>query len=589
MAKYPGTLESNNPKEFGIVYATEVAGHKTVQNLEELNTLPNAILSRSKTNTDNDAIGQIWFVIDQNKYYQLVSWEPKEWIEFEAGVTNEQFTNTLNSLRTEISNNLDTKVDKEEGKGLSSNDYSDEERSKLENLPEDVYSKEEVNTLGNQLKAIAEARLPIDSFNQWSVNVAMKEEIPTKVSQLENDLGYLTEHQDISGKVDKVEGKQLSTEDFTTALKTKLESLFNYDDTTVSNKIEQLETNFNTLLNSNPDTAINSFNEIIAFLDNISDSQTLEGIIAGIQKSISDNLTTVDNYTVNGYKISENPALNKVDIGLENVDNTADLDKPISNATQAALDVKADIDDLSNVLAEEVIDSTTFPEIDTVTREELKKDLFIDMFNEAAGDYGYARMVDGVFDCMLNGVTGITYEEAIRIFIASAHMTHNIRHDLNAVFSYSKGFRTYFPIKSLYLSSGSNIRQSFLGNSDVEVIAFAPYLECLTDCYSAFRNCPKLKKIIGAIRHFADNQSFFESPNLEEVSLMYLNANVNFRYNPKLSLASFKYLVANKTSNTDITITVHPDVYAKLADESNTEWHQVLIDAVSKNISFSTV
>ena len=39
---------------------------------------------------------------------------------------------------------------------------------------------------------------------------------------------YLTEHQDISGKVDKVEGKGLSTEDYTTAEKTKLAGLENY-------------------------------------------------------------------------------------------------------------------------------------------------------------------------------------------------------------------------------------------------------------------------------------------------------------------------------------------------------------------------
>lgn len=65
--------------------------------------------------------------------------------------------------------------------------------------------------------------------------------IPTKVSQLTNDSGYLksipteyitetelngkgylTEHQDISGKVDKISGKGLSTNDYTTAEKTKL-------------------------------------------------------------------------------------------------------------------------------------------------------------------------------------------------------------------------------------------------------------------------------------------------------------------------------------------------------------------------------
>lgn len=51
----------------------------------------------------------------------------------------------------------------------------------------------------------------------------------------------------------------------------------------------------------------------------------------------------VDNYTVNGHKISNNPVLNKIDIGLDKVDNTADLDKPISTATQNALDQKAPI------------------------------------------------------------------------------------------------------------------------------------------------------------------------------------------------------------------------------------------------------
>ena len=47
---------------------------------------------------------------------------------------------------------------------------------------DDTYTKEEVNTLGNQLKAIAEARLPIDSFNTWSETVATKEEVAAKAN-----------------------------------------------------------------------------------------------------------------------------------------------------------------------------------------------------------------------------------------------------------------------------------------------------------------------------------------------------------------------------------------------------------------------
>ena len=44
-----------------------------------------------------------------------------------------------------------------------------------------------------------------------------------------------------------------------------------------------------------------------------------------------------------------NIVLNKIDVGLSNVDNTSDLDKPISNATQQAINiVKNDVDNLSN-------------------------------------------------------------------------------------------------------------------------------------------------------------------------------------------------------------------------------------------------
>ena len=49
-------------------------------------------------------------------------------------------------------------------------------------------------------------------------------------------------------KVDKVSGKQLSTEDFTSALKTKLEGLSNYDDTELSNALSTLRGDFDALV-----------------------------------------------------------------------------------------------------------------------------------------------------------------------------------------------------------------------------------------------------------------------------------------------------------------------------------------------------
>lgn len=61
--------------------------------------------------------------------------------------------------------------------------------------------------------------------------------IPTKTSDLTNDSNFLTSHQDISGKVDKVTGKGLSTNDFTNTYKDSLDNL----STTISNAVGNLE------------------------------------------------------------------------------------------------------------------------------------------------------------------------------------------------------------------------------------------------------------------------------------------------------------------------------------------------------------
>jgi hypothetical protein len=45
--------------------------------------------------------------------------------------------------------------------------------------------------------------------------------------------------------------------------------------------------------------------------------------------------------TINGYSLASAVTLVKGDVGLANANNTADLDKPVSNATQTALDLKA--------------------------------------------------------------------------------------------------------------------------------------------------------------------------------------------------------------------------------------------------------
>lgn len=116
----------------------------------------------------------------------------------------------------------------------------------------------------------------------------------------ENELtakGYATTAA-LNNKVDKISGKQLSTEDFTKAFKTKLEGLNNYDDTELSNAIETLRRDFDNIVSGDTTTAIKTFNEVIAFLDGLTDTQNLESIIASIEQQIAGKMDKVTLATV---------------------------------------------------------------------------------------------------------------------------------------------------------------------------------------------------------------------------------------------------------------------------------------------------
>jgi hypothetical protein len=105
------------------------------------------------------------------------------------------------------------------------------------------------------------------------------------------DISHLATKEDVlswlSEKVDKVTGKQLTTEDFTTALKEKLESLSNYDDANIKATIQSLQSQLNTLVNGDATSAIDTFNEVIAFLSSIEDTESLSSIITSIEQQIA--------------------------------------------------------------------------------------------------------------------------------------------------------------------------------------------------------------------------------------------------------------------------------------------------------------
>lgn len=71
----PSPSVTNNPESYGVVFADDIAGHRVVPDLTTLYIIPTAILSKSKNNDNNDAIGQLWFVTSKNCHYKLINWE----------------------------------------------------------------------------------------------------------------------------------------------------------------------------------------------------------------------------------------------------------------------------------------------------------------------------------------------------------------------------------------------------------------------------------------------------------------------------------------------------------------------------------
>ena len=74
---YSDKLKSSNPAKYGIINANEISGHRSISDLIDLYSLSDAILSSSGTNENNDALGQFWYVVNEEKFYQLTDWNAR--------------------------------------------------------------------------------------------------------------------------------------------------------------------------------------------------------------------------------------------------------------------------------------------------------------------------------------------------------------------------------------------------------------------------------------------------------------------------------------------------------------------------------
>ena len=230
--------------------------------------------------------------------------------------------------------------------------------------------------------------------------------------------------------------------------------------------------------------------------------------------------------------------------------------------------------------------------------------LFIDLWNSACGTFGKydpQNAPDPEHPFYLNELW-LTYEEAVAVYEAGA-----IDSPWVVLRYYGMAIRTNLPPRCASWAPGSSTDLRFrvhsvVSASDIEVLNlatrqndFSIQPEPATSVNVASFAGPRLRRIIGAInckRYTGEGSHwlFGSCPMLEDVSILELNANLNLSGCPRINAASLAYLVNRRYTRDGIaiTVTLHPDVFAKLTDEANADWHQVLLDAAEKNIIFAT-
>lgn len=193
----------------------------------------------------------------------------------------------------------------------------------------------------------------------------------------------------------------------------------------------------------------------------------------------------------------------------------------------------------------------------------------------------------------LNGLTDITEEQMRNIYVYTSGAIN--QNDLTGKFS-NLPIRTNLRFKA---NSGSyfgdaNIGAMFVKNRTIEVINIGSIVYPNRIGY-AFAQCDKLRKILTIINLNSYSLGkpittiFQDCILLEYVRIQKIRQSISFSYSPLLSLESLQYLITNADNTLAITVTVHADVYAKIQDETQTEWHALIASAQEKNITFATV
>lgn len=196
--------------------------------------------------------------------------------------------------------------------------------------------------------------------------------------------------------------------------------------------------------------------------------------------------------------------------------------------------------------------------------DEAKLALFIDQWNAACGQFGKynpANAPDAQHPFYLNTLW-LTYEEAINslIFIENTPGQY--------CFYNNNKIRTNIPGVNASLWVANPMDYAFFNCSKLEVANIIGFSDNISSARRMFSKCVKLRKVIGEINFLQGQIDTYEFAHscvaLEDIQITKLRFDLNLADCPLLSLASLQFMVANAANTSPITVTVHPEVYAKL-------------------------
>lgn len=192
----------------------------------------------------------------------------------------------------------------------------------------------------------------------------------------------------------------------------------------------------------------------------------------------------------------------------------------------------------------------------------------------------------------------LTYQEALKVYQAGAFL-----YGVEQQYSGSCAIRCNLP-PAYGWNNNMSLTQKYDSNSTIEVAILAnhPDAACTVGTLhrNVFRNCSRLRRIATVLR--GDSFDFAGCTMLEDVRFNGIQKNSSFADCPNISANSLSSLISNSAATALITVTVHPDVYAKITGtydwSKNTEggsfgpsrliWESLPAFASEKHITFTT-